>query len=77
MAKPNEPKTVMLVSENQELVRQVRASLDKSHDFRFVVADLTLDDMDGMVQIHQPEIIAGDYNIHWLEKWIKAQADEA
>jgi acetyl-CoA carboxylase biotin carboxylase subunit len=27
--------------------------------------------------IHQPEIIAGDYNIHWLEKWIKAQADEA
>ena len=21
----------------------------------------------------QPEIIAGDYNIHWLEKWIKAQ----
>ena len=25
----------------------------------------------------QPEIIAGDYNIHWLEKWIKAQADEA
>ncbi|MCG9914867.1 MAG: acetyl-CoA carboxylase biotin carboxylase subunit [Phenylobacterium sp.] len=27
--------------------------------------------------IHQPAIIAGDYNIHWLEKWIKAQADEA
>jgi acetyl-CoA carboxylase biotin carboxylase subunit len=27
--------------------------------------------------IHQSEIIAGDYNIHWLEKWIKAQADEA
>ena len=27
--------------------------------------------------ILQPEIIAGDYNIHWLEKWIKAQADEA
>jgi acetyl-CoA carboxylase biotin carboxylase subunit len=27
--------------------------------------------------IHQPDIIAGDYNIHWLEKWIKAQADEA
>jgi len=25
----------------------------------------------------QPDIIAGDYNIHWLEKWIKAQADEA
>jgi acetyl-CoA carboxylase biotin carboxylase subunit len=25
----------------------------------------------------QPDIIAGDYNIHWLEKWIKAQTDEA
>ncbi|MDP1631992.1 MAG: acetyl-CoA carboxylase biotin carboxylase subunit [Caulobacter sp.] len=23
--------------------------------------------------LQQPDIIAGDYNIHWLEKWIKAQ----
>ena len=23
--------------------------------------------------LHQPDIQAGDYNIHWLEKWIKAQ----
>jgi acetyl-CoA carboxylase, biotin carboxylase subunit len=22
----------------------------------------------------QPDIVAGDYNIHWLEKWMKAQA---
>ena len=25
----------------------------------------------------QPEILAGDYNIHWLEKWIKAQAADS
>ena len=24
-----------------------------------------------------PDIIAGDYNIHWLEKWMKAQAETA
>jgi acetyl-CoA carboxylase biotin carboxylase subunit len=23
----------------------------------------------------EPDILAGDYNIHWLEKWIRAQAD--
>jgi acetyl-CoA carboxylase biotin carboxylase subunit len=21
----------------------------------------------------QPEIVAGDYDIHWLEQWIKAE----
>ena len=25
----------------------------------------------------QPEILAGDYNIHWLEKWIKAQSTDS
>jgi len=24
--------------------------------------------------IHQPDILAGDYNIHWLERWMAAQA---
>ena len=23
----------------------------------------------------QPDIVAGDYNIHWLERWMKAQAE--
>jgi len=23
--------------------------------------------------LQQPDIVSGDYNIHWLEKWIKAQ----
>ncbi len=25
----------------------------------------------------QPEILAGDYNIHWLEKWIRAQSTDS
>ncbi|WP_421931599.1 acetyl-CoA carboxylase biotin carboxylase subunit [Phenylobacterium sp.] len=25
--------------------------------------------------IHQPDIIAGNYDIHWLERWMKEQAD--
>ena len=24
--------------------------------------------------LQNPDIIAGDYNIHWLENWMKAQA---
>ncbi len=27
--------------------------------------------------LQQPDIIAGDYNIHWLERWMKSQQDEA
>jgi len=23
--------------------------------------------------LHNPDIASGDYNIHWLENWIKAQ----
>ena len=26
--------------------------------------------------LQQPDILAGDYDIHWLERWIKAQASE-
>ena len=25
--------------------------------------------------LQQPDIIAGDYNIHWLERWMKAQQE--
>ena len=25
--------------------------------------------------LQQPDILAGDYNIHWLERWMKAQAE--
>ncbi|MFN3514640.1 MAG: acetyl-CoA carboxylase biotin carboxylase subunit [Phenylobacterium sp.] len=25
--------------------------------------------------LHEPDILAGDYNIHWLERWIKAQQE--
>jgi acetyl-CoA carboxylase biotin carboxylase subunit len=25
--------------------------------------------------LNEPDILAGDYNIHWLEKWIRAQAE--
>ena len=27
--------------------------------------------------LHEPDILAGDYNIHWLEKWIRSQTPEA
>ncbi|KQW71454.1 acetyl-CoA carboxylase biotin carboxylase subunit [Phenylobacterium sp. Root77] len=27
--------------------------------------------------LQQPDILAGDYNIHWLERWMKSQQEEA
>jgi len=27
--------------------------------------------------LHEPDILAGDYNIHWLEKWIRSQEPQA
>ena len=30
-----------------------------------------------LLSITQPDIIAGDYNIHWLERWMKSQQNEA
>ena len=27
--------------------------------------------------LHQPDFLTGDYNIHWLERWMKSQQDEA
>ncbi|CAN7337396.1 acetyl-CoA carboxylase biotin carboxylase subunit [Phenylobacterium sp. LjRoot164] len=27
--------------------------------------------------LHQPDFLTGDYNIHWLERWMKSQQEEA